>query len=331
MQTLIRRHHSVFVGALVSGLAVIILLGDRHRVALTLTLSIMGAYLIVLSAKARSPHAHENDADTFYYLGFLFTLATLIRSFWPYMPFFHAGEPQVTEGDVLGLFGLGLVTTLVGLAGRLVLTRVGTGQQPGLDSKTDVLAEKFADLADEVRKAAIDFANHRELLKAEMAHISSAGQGIAEEYGKKLGEHLEALFKDLRAHVQKSAEAAATSTQGLASSLKSVGELVDESQSGIHLKSKKLRRAIDRLAGNVEKTNLAMERVVEKLEGVSSMNEPLKKLAEEAEEHLRVVRQHRVEMEAALKKSSTAMLEVHERLVQCTQSITRIVAGEAAQ
>jgi hypothetical protein len=62
----------------------------------------------------------ESDADYFYYLGFIFTISTLAISFVPEI-LFSDGRKTISNKELLTSFGLGLITTIVGLVGRIIL------------------------------------------------------------------------------------------------------------------------------------------------------------------------------------------------------------------
>src|SRR5204862_406504 len=76
-------------------------------------------YGVLLWIRSRTTDASEADGETFYYLGFIYTLATLVATFAPLLN--SAERPESRQ--VLGFFGLGLITTFVGLAGRIVFAQ----------------------------------------------------------------------------------------------------------------------------------------------------------------------------------------------------------------
>ena len=327
MDTMLRHFRWVFLGAVTSGTFAIFLLGELHGAALFVALGIMVLFGLVVWNKVRSELASEGDADTFYYLGFLFTLATLVRAFWPYMPFFLSGNPGVTEAQVLGLFGLGLFTTFFGLAGRIVLSRMGVSDDAEISGSFALLANRFGELSDEVRKTADDFVQQRERLTHEMEQISGVAMMAAKGYGKKVDESLTDLFKLLRASVEKSAQDTVASTGALLNDLKDSRGLVQETTDGIRDNSQRLRRAVNALSDHVEKTVNAMGVVASGLNGVAAMNEPLHALSGEARENIKIVQKYREDLAAALEASSASIVEVHARLLHCSVILLKAVGG----
>ena len=95
------------------------LLGVLH-VAFTAIIPILVMFVfLAINIKFRSKHfvANEQLGDSFYYLGFLFTLTSLMTGligFW--------GAIDV-ETKLLGQFGVAISTTIIGLAGRIILSQ----------------------------------------------------------------------------------------------------------------------------------------------------------------------------------------------------------------
>ena len=125
MTRLITHLPATFLGFIAVGVGVILafswwltgpLGGARHWTMIALVVGLMLAYGVLLWIRSRTMYAAESDGETFYYLGFIYTLATLVATF---APLLNAAERPDTR-HVLGLFGLGLSTTFVGLAGRIV-------------------------------------------------------------------------------------------------------------------------------------------------------------------------------------------------------------------
>src|SRR3989339_1785829 len=90
----------------------------------------------------------ENLADSVYFLGFVFTLSSLLVSQISFLT--KAGMPAVNHdkliADAIGNFGIALVTTLVGIFIRMLMMQ-GRGSQ---DAEED-LEVAFGDLSDEIR------------------------------------------------------------------------------------------------------------------------------------------------------------------------------------
>lgn len=119
---------ATFAAFVISGVGVIFLMSARVGDAadpsqqftmIGIVVALMFVYGLYLWQRSSANLATEADGETFYYLGFIFTLATLVATFMPLL--WTTGKPD--SKHVLGLFGLGLITTFVGLAGRIVFSQ----------------------------------------------------------------------------------------------------------------------------------------------------------------------------------------------------------------
>jgi hypothetical protein len=119
---------SIFMGFIAVGVGVILTFswayrrapgGAWHWTMVALVVGLMVVYGAVLWIRSKTHETADGDGETFYYLGFIYTLATLVATF---VPLLNSGERPETR-HVLGMFGLGLITTFVGLAGRIVFAQ----------------------------------------------------------------------------------------------------------------------------------------------------------------------------------------------------------------
>src|SRR5215204_6054768 len=99
------------------GFAAIILLKTNTRIASEIIAALgVGAMLLYGFAAFRLPTVQirpDRLGDNFYYLGFIYTLASLSAALIQLR-----SEPQIEE--LLGNFGIALITTVVGVAGRVL-------------------------------------------------------------------------------------------------------------------------------------------------------------------------------------------------------------------
>jgi len=109
--------------------------------------AIMGAYVLYYEQGYGSDTVREQFADSLYYLGFLMTIVSLIASLAP-----HAGDVSgVSAEEVLSRFGIALVTTLLGLGGRVYYSHFTTTVE-------EVSAEAQASLSDRTYEFISDLA-----------------------------------------------------------------------------------------------------------------------------------------------------------------------------
>jgi len=172
---------STFLGFIAVGVGVILTFsvwsagppgGSRHWTMTALVVGLMLVYGVFLWIRSRTAYAAETDGETFYYLGFIYTLATLVASFAPLL-----NSPARPESrHVLGLFGLGLITTFVGLAGRIVFAQTASGPaQPEDDARR--LGDAYEDAARAIERSTVRIVHAQR--RAE-GHLSESYSGAAE-------------------------------------------------------------------------------------------------------------------------------------------------------
>ncbi|HVQ17370.1 MAG TPA: hypothetical protein VMS40_27390, partial [Vicinamibacterales bacterium] len=92
MTRLVASLASTFLGFIAAGVGVIVAFswwsggasgGSRHWTMTALVVGLMVVYGIVLWVRSGTAYASETDGETFYYLGFIYTLATLVATFAP--------------------------------------------------------------------------------------------------------------------------------------------------------------------------------------------------------------------------------------------------------
>lgn len=88
-------------------------------VTLLVPLSLMGLYSYVVWRTERYRLREDHAADNIYYLGFLFTVTTLMIALVRYGT---ASDPEVNQ--IIGDLGVGLITTIVGLVGRIFFAQL---------------------------------------------------------------------------------------------------------------------------------------------------------------------------------------------------------------
>jgi hypothetical protein len=172
---------STFLGFIAVGVGVILAFsvwfagppgGSRHWTMTALVVGLMVVYGVLLWTRSRTAYASDSDGETFYYLGFIYTLATLVASFAPLL-----NSPARPESrHVLGLFGLGLITTFVGLAGRIVFAQTAPGlARPEDDARR--LGDAYAEAARAIERSTVRIVHAQQ--RAE-GHLSESYSGAAE-------------------------------------------------------------------------------------------------------------------------------------------------------
>jgi hypothetical protein len=147
--------------------------GSRHWTMTALVVGLMVVYGILLWIRSRTQYASEPDGETFYYLGFIYTLATLVATF---APLLNSSERPESR-QVLGLFGLGLVTTFVGLAGRIVFAQTAAVTLARPDEDARRLGDAYAEAARAIERSTVRIVHAQQ--RAE-GHLSESYSGAVE-------------------------------------------------------------------------------------------------------------------------------------------------------
>jgi hypothetical protein len=148
--------------------------GDAtHWTMTAVVVALMVVYGTVLWIRSRTAYASETDGETFYYLGFIYTLATLVATFAPLLN--SAERPE--SRHVLGLFGLGLITTFVGLAGRIVFAQWSPAELAGPEDDARRLGDVYAEAARAIERSTVRIVHAQQ--RAE-GHLSESYSGAAE-------------------------------------------------------------------------------------------------------------------------------------------------------
>jgi len=189
-----------FAGFVLAGAALIFALsktalradqeGSAHWGLMGAVLGLMVLFGVVVWARSRSEFANDTDGETFYYLGFIYTLLTLVASF---IPLLASGARPLTH-QVLGLFGLGLVTTFFGLAGRILFLQ-GRGSQ-SVDTNAERLGHAYLEAARQIEATVRGMAR----VEAELDSVlKRTHQSVAESLLKamqQIADHSKRLFED---------------------------------------------------------------------------------------------------------------------------------------
>lgn len=166
-----------------------------HWILVSAILGLMVIFGIVVWVRSRTQHAAESDAETFYYLGFIYTLLTLVATFTPLLA--EGSKPSTQQ--VLGLFGLGLITTFFGLAGRVFFLQARTGDS--LDSNIDRLSQASAEAARSLDSTAVQISRVGSEIERVALKSHESLLGSIEKATERLAAHSQKLFEDANSRV----------------------------------------------------------------------------------------------------------------------------------
>ena len=188
---------------LISVFMLVTLFSDPENILIfksILTLTLVGLMIflgLIVYKKSRGDLVNTNDPNDFYYLGFIFTIYSLIAGFLPYA--FIEGE-VTNEKTVLSAFGLGMLTTFIGLAGRQVLfqlfdkpddetenTRIriqnkATQFSDNLQTLTERMNNNMNSFANEFEKANFRITEVSNKFSKQFEKVSSSLEGIENKF-----------------------------------------------------------------------------------------------------------------------------------------------------
>jgi hypothetical protein len=182
MTRLVASLPTTFLGFLAAGVGVILTFswsyhgapgGPRHWTMTAVVVGLMLVYGVLLWIRSRTAYASETDGETFYYLGFIYTLATLVATF---APLLNSSE-RPDSRNVLGFFGLGLITTFVGLAGRIVFAQTAPGALARPEDDARRLGDAYAEAARAIERSTVRIVHAQQ--RAE-GHLSESYSGAVE-------------------------------------------------------------------------------------------------------------------------------------------------------
>lgn len=158
----------LFFAAFVVGSVVIVAMKhfDLNQVAITIVpVGIMILYAVAILAGDRFLMRDETAGDSLYYLGFLYTLVSLAVALFQF---------SVDDGsgiEIVRNFGIALATTIVGLAGRVLLAQLRQAPAETEAITRRSLTEAARELRDELRM----IINDMKVFRLEVAQQASEG------------------------------------------------------------------------------------------------------------------------------------------------------------
>jgi len=197
-----------FIGG---GLLILVLKGlsDSAAIAVLLPVVLMSSYCFLLVEWPAFEPRYDFAGDNFYYLGFLYTLISLGLSLFQF-------NASGATSSIVSNFGLALVSTILGLAGRIVLSQSEDAQDVEERTRRD-LARANRRLRAEMEYAIAGYqafrAESEKTFEELEGRVSAAGEVLAESVG-----HLEegtSRFAALQARAFQIDEAAASAVESI--------------------------------------------------------------------------------------------------------------------
>ncbi|MCQ4260976.1 MULTISPECIES: hypothetical protein [Pseudomonadaceae] len=166
-------------------------IGDLWITGVLLPITVMVAYLVIGGKYRTSDVSDEKFADSCYYLGFIFTVASIIASL--------IDLPNI-QGDMLTIaarFGAAMITTIVGLTVRVVLVSFRPNMDDALRNNEQSAIDASRRLTDEYSRALMALVHFRgEVLEATTEAVKSVRDSF-EEIAKHNAAQMDAHYVEL--------------------------------------------------------------------------------------------------------------------------------------
>jgi hypothetical protein len=261
---------AIFIGFIAVGVGVILTFswtyrgvhsGSWHWTMTALVVGLMVVYGVVLWLRSRTGSAAEGDGETFYYLGFIYTLATLVATF---APLLNAAERPESR-HVLGLFGLGLVTTFVGLAGRIVFAQTVAGGGASPEESARRLGDAYAEAARSIEKSTVRIVHAQQRAEGHLNESYTAAIDAIRLLSARVTEQFDAMSAQVLNRFATVIERVSTDAESTFAELRSrAAREIDAASSHVAQAHQTGREQVERLAaGTATAVRGVTEQVVE--------------------------------------------------------------------
>ena len=190
----LRKLFGVAVGLKVVFAAISLVLASPYLFGLALPLTVMGLYIWLGATKRDTTVSDEKFADSCYYLGFIFTIASIIASL------FDLQNIGSGLGDVAARFGAAMVSTCAGVIVRVILVSFRPDPESVIQSAEDLVLSSYRRLSDEFSRSFDQLVVFRgEAVEASRVAVSSVKEQI-DSMAEMHRQQTEAFFKEMTEH-----------------------------------------------------------------------------------------------------------------------------------
>jgi len=232
--------------------------GGNPMLSMAPPIIVMILYFLWYKDKTNLESQVEQFADSFYYMGFLFTLAALAISLIPWA--FESS--QITPENVISKLGIALLTTIIGLGGRVYLTQFLVSEEEAIADIQKRLRDGSRSLAAELDLIVENFAEVRERASAQI-------QEMVEDGGKALKEGIDNATKSMSKSTEDFEVGMSTVSTDLASAAKTISEF-RQGVASISVSTEKFKNKLDETSDLAEKYGGQFNDSMNKLHGVGS-------------------------------------------------------------
>jgi len=195
--------------------------------------------------------------DNFYYLGFIYTLASLAAALLQL-------SDRVDVQPLLGSFGIALVTTIVGISGRVLLLQLRTGLDDVEQKTRHELVATAEHLRGQLGQSILEFQTFRTALFQVLSETQEAYGNLQ----RRQVEQAEELTKAVTAQSQRASEANERHARALADAMQTVSggvETATRRLNAMELPSDRFEKELGTFAANLHALMAALSKTVEEM------------------------------------------------------------------
>ena len=241
----------IVLGTVVLALKAAVLVNGSNSPALRnlpvwlLPLLIVGYWIIGWrqNRQARA-ESRQRFADNLYFLGFIFTMGSLIATF---LPAAVADALEINPRDIYSAFGTALISTALGLIFRVVVMQTAPSDDESALQIEEDLTRLTARLADEARAIGDT--------------LAAARQGLAAQHEATVGAVLDGIAPRLAALVAAFGKATLEATTILGKQAETTRQQADRLQQKVEARTTDITEAAQLLAGAREQVGGTLERL----------------------------------------------------------------------
>lgn len=195
--------------------------------------------------------------DNFYYLGFIYTLASLAAALLQL-------SDRVDVQPLLGSFGIALVTTIVGISGRVLLLQLRTGLDDVEQRTRHELVATAEHLRGQLGQSILEFQTFRTALFQVLSETQEAYGNLQ----RRQVEQAEELTKAMTAQSQRASETNERHARALADAMQTVSGGVENATrrlNSMELPSERFEKELSAFAANLHALMAALSKTVEEM------------------------------------------------------------------
>ncbi|WP_305906313.1 hypothetical protein Q9L42_020930 (plasmid) [Methylomarinum sp. Ch1-1] len=297
-------------------------ISDPWIFGLVFPLSVMGLYIVLGMHRSNDDISDDKFADSCYYLGFIFTITSIIFSL------FDLPDIETKMSEIAVRFGVAMVSTVIGLAVRVYLVSFKHDFNDAMIHAEDSVIDATTRLSEQLR---ISLENLQEFdsrvdeaTKTTLTNVAVGVEQLTESYGNKLS----LLFEDLSSHNKEAFE----------STLNEVKDSTNRLADSVDLYSSSLRTNL----GSIEdKVTMFADVVTKRLEETTfpddyfskQLNGPIKRLSLSTDKMAEHVAQVAIDVSSSTEGISSSLARLRSRSDEIGDALERVteLAGTQEQ